>query len=326
MKIAVLDDYQDVVKTLDCFKLLDGHEVRVLTQTYTDVDQLAEQIGDVEAIVLVRERTEINQELLARLPNLRLVSQTGKISNHIDLPACTESGVAVAEGIGSPVAPSELCWSLIMAASRHIPSYSSNLLADKWQNSGRLGLGRALNGLTLGVWGYGKIGQRVAQFAKAFGMNILVWGSESSRTKAKTHGFSAADSKAEFFSNSDILTLHLRLNDATKNCVRKEDLAEMKPDSLFVNTSRSELVEKGALYEDLKCNTTKQAAIDVFDNEPARNESEPLLSLPNVLCTPHLGYVEKNGYELYFRIAFENVVDFALGKPQNIANEDVLPV
>jgi D-3-phosphoglycerate dehydrogenase len=320
MKVAVLDDYQDVVRNLECFDLLRGLEARVLKETYEDVDELAEQIHDVEAIVLIRERTRINQALLSKLPNLKLISQTGKISNHLDLAACTASGVLVAEGIGSPVAPTELCWALIMAASRHLTVYASNLRQGRWQDSGPLGLGRTLNGLTFGIWGYGKIGQRIAQLAKAFAMHVLVWGSESSRRRAIDDGFEAASSKSEFFAAADILSLHLRLNEHTRGCVRREDLALMKTDALFVNISRSELVEKKALYEELKSNPTKRAAIDVFDNEPAKMASEPLLSLPNVLCTPHLGYVEKNSYALYFEIAFENVAAFAQGKPQNIAN------
>jgi D-3-phosphoglycerate dehydrogenase len=207
-----------------------------------------------------------------------------------------------------------------MAASRHLTVYASNLQRSRWQDSGPLGLGRTLNGLTLGIWGYGKIGQRMAPLAKAFGMQVLVWGSASSRRRAREHGFEAAASQAEFFSSADILSLHLRLNDNTRGCVRREDLALMKTDALFVNISRSGLVEPNALYEELKRHPTKRAAIDVFDSEPATVASEPLLSLPNVLCTPHLGYVEQNSYALYFRTAFENVVAYAEGKPANLAN------
>ena len=206
-----------------------------------------------------------------------------------------------------------------MAASRHIPAYVSNLSHGQWQQSGPLGLGRTLHGLVIGIWGYGKIGQRIAQYAKAFGMHVLVWGSESSRKKAREHGFAAAATKAEFFAASDILSLHLRLNDATRGCVTKTDLGLMKSDSLFVNTSRAELVEPGALCAELSENPTKRAAVDVYDREPATPDIDPLLSLPNALCAPHLGYVEKNSYELYFKIAFENVVAFANGRPQNLA-------
>ncbi len=206
-----------------------------------------------------------------------------------------------------------------MAASRHIPEYVSNLSLSQWQQSGGLGLGRTLNGLTLGIWGYGKIGQRIAQYAKAFGMSVLVWGSDSSRKLAEAHGFMAAGSKHAFFADSDIVSLHLRLNEVTKGCVTQADLSLMKPDSLFVNTSRAELVEANALYIEMQANPTKRAALDVFSIEPATTANEPLLFLANVLCSPHLGYVEKGSYELYFKIAFENVVAFAQGKPQNLA-------
>ncbi|MBR9888718.1 MAG: D-2-hydroxyacid dehydrogenase family protein [Oceanospirillales bacterium] len=322
MKIAVLDDYQDAVKTLDCFKILSGHDVHVFTETYTDTHELALKLFDFEALVLIRERTQITGELLSKLPNLRLISQTGKISNHLNPTLCQKYGVSVVEGIGSPVAPSELCWALIMAASRNIPEYCANLSRSQWQDSGVLGLGRTLHGLTIGIWGYGKIGQRIAQYAKVFGMSVLVWGSEASRKLAEEHGFVAATSKHEFFSSADIVSLHLRLNETTKNCVTKADLACMKSDSLFVNTSRAELVEPDALYSEMKEKQTKRAALDVFLVEPAKRESEALLSLPNVLCTPHLGYVEKGSYELYFKVAFENVVAFSQGNCTGLITPD----
>ncbi|WP_428025130.1 D-2-hydroxyacid dehydrogenase family protein [Arcobacter sp.] len=319
MKIAILDDYQDVVRTLDCFKILNNHDVHIFNDTYKNTNELASKLIDFEALVLIRERTIITEELLSKLPNLKLISQTGKISNHLDLKLCQKYKVEVAEGVGSPIAPAELCWALIMTSARNIPEYVSNLLQNKWQQSRNLGLGRSLNGLTLGIWGYGKIGQKIAQYAKVFGMNILIYGREASRTLANEHGFESTDNKEHFFKEADIITLHLRLNEATKNCVTKEDLKLMKKDSLFVNTSRAELVESGTLYEELLNNPSKKAAIDVYENEPISKESEPLLTLPNVLCTPHLGYVEKNSYELYFKIAFENIIAYANGLPQNLA-------
>ena len=312
MKITVLDDYQDVVKTLDCFELLSGHDVTVLNETLSESELVAE-LEDTEALVLIRERTVIIESLLSQLPRLKVISQTGKVSNHIDIHLCEKYGVKVLEGRGSPVAPSELCWALLMAASRHIPTYAFNLQNNQWQNSGVLGLGRTLKGLKLGIWGYGKIGRRVAQYAKAFEMSVVVWGSEQSRQLALEHGFEAATSKQEFFSGSDIVSLHLRLNEVTRACVTAEDLSLMKPDSLFLNISRSELVETSALYNELLSVPTKQAAVDVFDNEPASSSNEPLLSLPNVTATPHLGYVEQNSYELYFKIAFENILAFEQG-------------
>ncbi len=309
MKIAVLDDYQNVVKDLACFTLLDEHQVTVFTETYSEAELVAKLV-DFDAIVLIRERTVITESLLSQLPNLKVISQTGKVSNHIDPNICAKFGVQVLEGKGSPIAPSELCWALIMASSRHIPAYTSNLKNDVWQSSGSLGLGRTLKGLKLGIWGYGNIGQRIAQYAKVFEMSVLVWGSEKSRQLALEHGFEAAQSKQAFFADSDIVSLHLRLNDATRYCVTADDLKLMKPSSLFVNISRAELVEDDALYNELVAVPTKYAAVDVFQNEPATFENEPLLTLANVLATPHLGYVEKNSYELYFSIAFENILAF----------------
>lgn len=310
MKIAILDDYQDVVRHLACFELLKEHDVRILTSSYPDVDVLASKLNDCEALVLIRERTTITEALLAKLPNLKLISQTGRAGAHIDRDACAKRGIEVCDGMGSPIAPSELCWALILASSRHIVPYASNLAQGIWQSSGSLGLGRSLQGLTLGIWGYGNIGQRVAQFGKIFGMKVLVWGSEASRETAKADGFETASSKAHFFANADVLSVHLKLNDATQGCVTKADLDTMKEDSLFVNISRAELVEKGALYASLQATPSKRAAIDVFDAEPALLDTEPLLTLPNVLATPHIGYVEHKNYENYFKVAFEAVVAF----------------
>jgi len=287
-------------------------------------DELVNRLKDFEALVLIRERTVVDNELLANLPNLKLISQTGKISNHLDVDACTRHKVAIAEGRGSPVAPSELCWSIILAASRHIVPYVDNFQKGIWQSSGSLGLGRSLHGLTLGIWGYGKIGKHIARYAQAFGMKVLVWGRNASFESAKKDGLGVASSKDQLFAESDVLSLQLRLNDDTRGCVTSEDLALMKKDSLLVNTSRAELIEKDALYTALKAGAPGFAAVDVFTEEPVDASTEHLLSLPNVLATPHLGYVEKNGYELYFKIAFENVVKFAEGKPENIANESVL--
>ncbi|MEZ5537050.1 MAG: D-2-hydroxyacid dehydrogenase family protein [Thiolinea sp.] len=323
MKIAILDDYQNVVKDLSCFDLLTGHEVTIFQDTLTDTDALAERLRDQEALVLIRERTVITDELLARLPKLKLISQTGKISNHVSLTDCTRHGVAFAEGSGSPVAPAELCWALIMAASRHLLPYASHLQAGQWQQSG-LGLGRTLDGLTLGIWGYGKIGQRIARYAEAFGMQVLIWGREPSRKLAQEHGFRAATDQAEFFRNADVLSLQLRLNEATRHCVKLSDLQQMKTDALLVNTSRAELIEPGALAAALQSGRPGYAAVDVYENEPASAETGALLGMHNVLCSPHLGYVEQNSYELYFRIAFENVNAFFNGRAQNIANPEVL--
>jgi D-3-phosphoglycerate dehydrogenase len=312
VKIAILDDYQNAVKSLACYRKLEDHDVTVFTKTYPE-NELVLKLYDFEVLVLIRERTEITESLLSKLPNLKVISQTGKVSNHIDPQLCERFGVKVLEGRGSPVAPSELCWGLIMAASRHIPTYASKLKQNQWQSSGALGLGRTLRELKLGIWGYGKIGRCIAQYAKAFGMDVMVWGSQNSREQAQADGFEAAATKQAFFESVDVLSLHLRLNSVTKGCVTANDLNVMKPDSLFVNISRAELVEPNALFNELVKVPSKRAAIDVFDIEPATPDNEPLLSLPNVTATPHLGYVEQNSYELYFDIAFDNILSYQKG-------------
>jgi D-3-phosphoglycerate dehydrogenase len=327
MKIAILDDYQDAVRQLDCFKLLDGHEVKVFTNSSRGLGQLAIRLAPFDALVLIRERTAFPRALLSKLPNLKLISQTGKLAGHVDVAAATEHGVAIAEGVGSPVAPAELTWALIMAASRKIVPYANNLKQGLWQtasiNPGLNGLGRTLKGRTLAIWGYGKIGRMVAGYGKAFGMQILVWGSETSRAAAVADGFQAAPSREAFFEQADVLSLHLRLNPATRGIVTASDLARMKVDALFVNTSRAELVAENALEEALRRGRPGYAALDVYTDEPLPADA-PLLTIPTVLATPHLGYVEKDSYELYFRIAFENVVNFANGAPTNILNPDAL--
>jgi D-3-phosphoglycerate dehydrogenase len=327
MKIAILDDYQDAVRHLDCFQLLDGHEVKVFTNSTRGLGQLAIRLAPFDALVLIRERSAFPRALLAKLPNLKLISQTGKLAGHVDVAAATEHGVAIAEGIGSPVAPAELTWALIMAASRKIVPYANNLKQGLWQiasiNPELNGLGRTLKGRTLAIWGYGKIGRMVAGYGKAFGMQVLVWGSETSRAAAVADGFQAASSREAFFEQADVLSLHLRLNDATRGIVTADDLARMKRDALFVNTSRAELVAENALEEALQRGRPGYAALDVFTSEPLPADS-PLLKIPTVLATPHLGYVEKDSYELYFRVALENVVNFANGKPTNILNPDAL--
>lgn len=310
LNIAILDDYQNVVKDLDCFALLHDFDVTVYTDTLDSIDELANRLKPYQGLVLIRERTSISEALLAQLPNLKFISQTGKISHHIDVTACENYGIKILEGVGSPTAPAELCWALIMAASRQIVPYACSLQHDQWQHSGR-GLGRTLSGLTLGIWGYGRIGQLVAQYAKAFNMDVMVWGSELSREKAKRDGFQPAPDQTTFFSQSDVISLHLRLNDATTGIVSASDLMQMKSDALLVNISRAELIEAGALIKSLQSGRPGFAAIDVFESEPVKASENALLQMPNVLCTPHIGYVEKNSYELYFRTAFENIVQYS---------------
>ncbi|PHV46931.1 3-phosphoglycerate dehydrogenase [Janthinobacterium sp. BJB301] len=327
MKIAILDDYQDAVRSLDCFQLLDGHEVKVFSNTARGLGQLAIRLAPFDALVLIRERSSFNRALLSKLPNLKLISQTGKVSGHIDVPAATELGIAIAEGIGSPTAPAELTWALIMAAQRKIVPYAQHLQEGLWQTSSiapaRNTLGTVLKGRTLAIWGYGKIGQLIAGYGRAFGMTVLVWGSEASRAAAVAAGDTAAASRVAFFEQADVLSLHLRLSDRTRGLVTKEDLARMKPTSLFVNTSRAELVADGALEAALPQGRPGAAALDVFTDEPLPPGS-PLLLLPNVLATPHLGYVERDSYELYFRYALQNIVDFTQGQCTRLLNPEAL--
>jgi D-3-phosphoglycerate dehydrogenase len=327
MKIAILDDFQDAARTLACFHYLDGHEVKVFTNSARGIGQLAIRLAPFDALVLIRERTSLSRALMARLPNLKLISQTGKVSGHVDVTAASEQGIAIAEGVGSPVAPAELTWALIMAASRKIVPYANNLKGGLWQmasiNPELNGLGTVLKGRTLGIWGYGKIGRLIAGYGKAFGMHVLVWGGEASRAAASADGCQPAASRAAFFEQADVLSLHLRLADATRGIVSAEDLARMKPGALFVNTSRAELVAEGALEAALAKGRPGMAALDVFTSEPLAPDA-PLLRIPTVLATPHLGYVEKDSYELYFGAAFQNIVNFASGTPTNILNPQAL--
>lgn len=325
MKIAILDDYQNATPGLGCFKLLEGHDVKIFHNSARGLGQLAIRLAPFDALVLIRERTPLNAALLARLPNLKLISQTGKVAGHIDVAAATARGIAIAEGVGSPTAPAELTWALIMAATRKIVPYAANLKDGLWQtasiNPALNTLGTTLKGRTLAIWGYGKIGQLVAGYGRAFDMRVLVWGSEASREAAVRDGNEAAASRAQFFEQADVLSLHLRLNDATRGIVTAADLARMKPSALFVNTSRAELVQTDALEQALAQGRPGYAALDVFTDEPLP-ASHPLLRMPVVLATPHLGYVEHDSYELYFRHAFQNVVDFAAGACEKILNPD----
>ncbi|WDY60082.1 D-2-hydroxyacid dehydrogenase family protein [Pseudomonas sp. PSKL.D1] len=321
MRIVIPDDYQHVVKTLDCFSTLANHQVTVFHDPQpASLDTLASRFADADALVLTRERTRVDAALLDRLPNLKLISQTGKVSSHLDLQACTERGVVVTEGRGSPVAPAELAWALILNARRQLVPAIDAFRQGQWQ----VNLGHAVAGQALGIWGYGKIGQRLARYARAFDMPVLVWGSEASRAAAEADGHRAAASKEAFFAEADIITLNLRLADSTRHIVTFEDLSRMKTDALLVNVSRAELIAPGALLQALDAGRPGFAAVDVYEQEPVLDPAHPLLQHPRVLCTPHLGYVEKNGYELYFGDAFVNVVAFFDGQPQQVANPQAL--
>jgi D-3-phosphoglycerate dehydrogenase len=333
MNIVILDDYQDAVRKLECAKKLDAYPAKVYTNTVRGIGQLSVRLKDADVIVLNRERTHLPRQLIEKLPKLKLIAQTGKVGEHIDIAACTERGVAVAEGVGSPTAPAELTWALIMTATRRIPQYVANLKHGAWQQSGlkagsmpnNFGLGTVLKGKTLGIWSYGKIGKIIAGYGRAFGMRVLVWGRDASREQAQADGFEVAASKIEFFETSDVLTLHLRLNEATRGVVTLEDLSLMKPTALIVNTSRAELIAPDALVAALNRGRPGLAAIDVFESEPIL-QGHALLRLENCICTPHIGYVEQDSYELYFGAAFDNIVNFIKGTPTNIVNPGALQV
>jgi len=322
MKISILDDYHDTLRTLDCFKKLSGHEVRIWNDHVQDVDALAGRLQDTEALVLIRERTEIRAPLLERLGKLRLISQRS-VYPHIDIDACTRLGVIVSSSQhpGTPsYAAAELTWALALAAMRQVPQQMSALRAGKWQ----IGVGRSLRGKTLGIYGYGRIGSVVAGYGKAFGMNVLVWARESSLQRARSDGHAAASSKAAFFSECDVMSLHLRLVEGTRGIVTAEDLARMKPTALLVNTSRAPLIAPGALIAALKAGRPGMAAVDVYEQEPVRDARDPLFAMDNVVCTPHIGYVTRDEYEVQFTDIFDQIAAYAAGQPINVVNPKVL--
>jgi D-3-phosphoglycerate dehydrogenase / 2-oxoglutarate reductase len=333
MNIVILDDYQDAVRKLPCAAKLDEYQAKVYTNTVKGIGQLSVRLKDADVIVLIRERTHLTRQVIEKLPRLKMISQTGRVGSHIDVTACSERGIAVAEGVGSPIAPAELTWALIMAAQRRLPHYISNLKHGAWQQSGlktasmppNFNLGTTLKGRTLGLLGFGKIAQLVAGYAKAFGMNVIVWGRETTLARAQGLGFQTAASSEELFSTSDVLSLHLRLNEETAGCVRLQDLSLMKPTALLVNTARAELIDQDALIAALNRGRPGMAAVDVFESEPIL-QGHALLRLENCICTPHIGYVEQDSYELYFGAAFDNVVNFIKGQPTNIVNPGALQV
>jgi D-3-phosphoglycerate dehydrogenase / 2-oxoglutarate reductase len=331
MNVIILDDYQDAVRKLRCAAKLEPLNAKVFTNTVKGIGQLSVRLRDAEVLVLIRERTAFPRQLLEKLPKLKLISQTGRVGSHIDVDACTRLGIAVAEGTGNPVAPAELTWALIMASMRRLPQYIGNLKHGAWQQAGlkaasmpaNFGVGLVLRGRTLGIWGYGRIGQIVAGYGRAFGMQVAVWGSEASRLKAQADGYQAAPSREAFFAESDVISVHLRLSEQTRGIVTPDDLARMRPTALFVNTSRAELVVEGALVSALNRGRPGMAAIDVFESEPIL-QGHPLLRLENAVCTPHIGYVEQDSYEIYFDAAFDNVLNFIQGQPTHLVNPEVL--
>lgn len=313
MHIVISDDHQDCIRKLACFDKLSAHTVSIFKDTVSGTDALAERFKDADAIVLIRERTVITKELLDRLPKLKVISQTGKIASHVDLEACKAKGIVVMDGRGSGAATAELNLLLILAALRRLVEEVARLKNGQWQGY----LGDQLSGKVLGVYGFGRIGKQVCHLGKAFGAKPLVWGRETSLKKAQEDGFATATSKEEFFSTSDIVCLQLRLNEETRHIVKAQDLALMKPTSLLVNASRAELIEEGALETALKKGRPAYAAVDTYESEPVLGADHPLLHLPNCLCTPHIGFVERDNYEAYFGIAFDNINAYVSGSRQN---------
>ena len=322
MKISILDDYHDTIRTLPCFAKLKGHDVTIWNDHVQDVGKLAERLADTEALVLIRERTQIRAPLLERLKKLRLISQRS-VYPHIDVDACTRLGIILSSSQhpGTPSrATSEFTWALILAAVRQIPQQAAALKAGNWQ----IGVGTTLEGKTLGIYGYGRIGSVVASYGRAFGMNVIVWARPATLEKARADGYTVAPSKEAFFAQSNVITLHMRLVDATRHIVTAADLARMKPSALLVNTSRAPLIAPSALVAALKAGRPGWAAVDVYEEEPLRDTAHPLLNMPNVVCTPHLGYVTHEEYETQFTDIFDQIVAYGAGKPINVVNPQVL--
>ena len=320
MQVTILDDYFDTLRTLRCFAKLAPFDVTVFNDHVEDVDVLAERLKDTEALVLIRERTKIRAPLLARLPLLRLISQRS-VYPHIDIEACTRLGVIVSSSQheGTPsYAAAELTWALVLAAMRQLPRQTAALRAGRWQ----IGVGHSLRGKTLGIYGYGRIGVVVAGYGKAFGMNVRVWAREASRMRARGDGYAVSASKDAFFEECDVLSLHMRLVDGTRGLVTEADLARMKPTALLVNTSRAGLIEAGALLRALEAGRPGMAALDVYDEEPLRDPGHPLLAMENVVCTPHIGYVTRDEYEIQFTDIFDQIVAYAAGSPINVVNPE----
>jgi D-3-phosphoglycerate dehydrogenase len=322
MKIAILDDYHDTLRTLACFSKLAGHDVTIWNDHVQDDDVLADRLRDAEVLVLIRERTKIRKPLVERLPKLKLISQRS-VYPHIDIDACTQAGVIVSSSqhAGTPsYAAAELTWALALAAMRQIPQQMAALKAGQWQ----IGVGHTLREKTLGIFGYGRIGSVVAGYGKAFGMSVLVWAREASLARARADGYAAAPSKAAFFASCDIISLHMRLVEATRGIVTAADLALMKPTALLVNTSRAPLIAPGALAAALRAGRPGMAAVDVYEEEPLRDPRHPLLTMDNVVCTPHIGYVSRDEYEIQFADIFDQITAYAAGTPTNVVNPAVL--
>jgi len=324
VKITILDDYFDTLRTLACFRKLDGHEVTVWNDHTEDLDTLAARLKDTEVLVLIRERTQIREPLLDRLDALRLISQRS-VYPHIDIDACTRRGVIVSSGqhAGTPsYATAELTWGLIIAAMRRIPQQMYALREGRWQ----IGVGSSLRGKTLGIYGYGRIGATVAGYGRAFGMNVLVWAREASLQRARADGHAVAQGRRALFESCDVLSLHMRLVEQTRGIVTRDDLSCMKSTALLVNTSRARLIEPGALVDALRAGRPGMAAVDVYEEEPLLDRDHPLLTMDNVVCTPHIGYVTREEYEIQFSDIFDQITAYAAGEPTNVVNPEVFDV
>ena len=322
MKITILDDYFDTLRTLPCFAKLDGHDITVWNDHVQDVEVLAGRLAETEVLVLFRERTKIRTPLLEQLPKLKLISQRS-VYPHIDVATCTKLGIILSsdQHAGTPsYATAELTWGLILAAMRDIPGQMASIRAGNWQK----GVGGTLRGKTLGIYGYGRIGKEIARYGQTFAMKVLIWASEASRLRAAADGLDVADSRAAFFTQCDVLSLHIRLYEATRGMVRGEDLARMKPTALLVNTSRAPLIEPGALVAALRAGRPGMAAVDVYEDEPLRDSDHPLLAMDNVFPTPHIGYVTRQEYELQFTEIFDQIIAYGKGRPSNVINPEVL--
>lgn len=322
MKIAILDDWHDTLRGLPCFRKLDGFDVTVWNDHVADVGELARRLSDTEVLVLFRERTAISRALIEKLPNLKLISQRS-VYPHIDIAACTARGIIVSSNMhaGTPsYATAEFTWAMVLAAVRSIPQQMASLKAGTWQ----MGVGYTLHGKTLGVFSYGRIGREVARYGKAFGMKVLVWGSDKSRAAAIADGYAQAGNKAELFAESDVVSLHLRLVDATRGIVTADDLARMKPGALIVNTSRAGIIAPGALVAALEAGRPGMAAIDVYEHEPIGAEGHPLLDMPNVVATPHIGFVTHEEYDVQFGDIFDQIIAYRDGAPVHVVNPDAL--
>ena len=322
MRIAILDDYFDTVRGLPCFAMLDGHDVTIWNDHLQDTDGLAERLRDTEVLCLIRERTEIRAPLLDRLKNLRLISQRSGYP-HIDVAACTRNGIILSsnqEAETPSFAAAELTWALALAAARDIPRQVNSLKAGSWQ----CGVGTTLRGKVYGVHGYGRIGAEVARYAKAFGMDVVVWAREATRERARADGWRTAESQEAFYAECDVISLHMRLLDATRHIVKASHLALMKPTAILVNTARAPLIEPGALVAALKSGRPGKAAVDVFEDEPVRDPAHPLLQMDNVVATPHIGYVSTDAFERQFNQIFDQILAYAAGKPINVINPEVL--